>query len=724
MGMLNVTIDGVRVQVEEGVTVLEVAVKAGIYIPTLCHHPDLPPFGACRMCIVEIEKMRGLPTSCTTPATDGMIVHTNTPQIQDLRKDILWLMLTEHPHVCLTCEKKEGCTLEPCELGVSEEQRCCSKWNNCELQKVVDWVGLRDELPVYTPGEKPVKRDDPLIERDMNLCILCGRCARICQDVRGVGAIGFINRGKESLITTSYLASLKEAACKFCGACVEVCPTGALVDKRLKEKEAADEREALLVPCKSECPAGIDVPRYVRLVAQEKYAEATAVVREKVPFPKSLGRVCFHPCEEACRRTDLNEPISICKLKRAAADNDDGSWKERAFMSSPTGKAVAIVGAGPAGLTSAYYLKKLGHHVTVFESLPIPGGMMRVGIPECRLPREVLAEEINVIAQLGIEIKTNSPVESLDELFEQGYQAVFVAVGAHQGSKMRIQGEDTPGVLEGVTFLREVSLGKKVEVGNKVAIIGGGNVAIDAARTALRLGADEVSILYRRTRAEMPAWPEEVEGAEEEGIKIEFLTAPQSIAPSPDGQVNLTCIRMKLGEPDSSGRRRPVPISGSEFTTSYSAVIAAIGQLSDVPSGFKLSLTRKNTCEVDPENLATSRPGVFAGGDVVRGPSSVIEAIADGRRAASAIDKYLGGKGVIDETLVDTPQPDPYLGREEGFADQPRVSMPCLSAEARKKNFQEVELGLDKNQAQKEAHRCLQCDLRLSISSPLLPPGQ
>ena len=722
MGMINVTIDGVQVQVEEGVTALEAAVKAGIYIPTLCHHPDLPPFGACRMCIVEIENMRGLPTSCTTPATEGMIVHTNTHRVQDLRKDILWLMLTEHPHVCLTCKKKEGCTVKSCELGISEEQRCCSKWNNCELQKVVDWVGLKDELPVYVLGDKPVKNDDPLIERDTNLCILCGRCARICQDVRGVGAIGFINRGRNTLIATAYLASLKEAACKFCGACVEVCPTGALVDKRLKEKESADEREALLVPCKGECPAGIDVPRYVRLVGHEKYAEATAVIREKVPFPKSLGRVCFHPCEEGCRRTDLNEPISICKLKRIAADYDDGTWKNSAFMLSPTGKRVAVIGAGPSGLTAAYYLKKLGHEVTVFESLPVPGGMMRVGIPEYRLPRKILAEEIEVISQLGVEIKTSSPVESLDDLLNQGYQAVFVAVGAHQGSKMGITGEDTPGVLEGIAFLREVSLGKKIDVGNKVAVIGGGNVAIDAARTALRLGADEVSILYRRTRAEMPAWSEEIEGAEEEGVKIEILTAPQSIAPSPDGQVNLTCIRMKLGEPDSSGRRRPMPISGSEFTTSYSAVIAAIGQVSDVPAGFGLSLTRRNTCEVDPDSLVTSRSGIFAGGDVARGPASVIEAIADGRRGASAIDKYLGGKGVIEESLVQTPIPDPYLGREEGFADRPREVMPCLSPEDRKRNFKEVELGLSKEQAQREAQRCLQCDLRLLISSPLLPP--
>ena len=722
MGLINVTIDGVQVQIEEGATVLETAVKAGKYIPTLCHHPDLPPFGACRMCIVEIEKMRGFPTACTTPATEGMVVQTNTPQVQDLRQDILWLILSEHPHVCLFCDKKEGCTIETCELDVPKEQRCCSRWNECELRKVVDWVGIRDELPVYTPGKKPIQKDDPLIERDTNLCILCGRCARFCQEVRGVGAIGFINRGREALVTTPYLASLKEAACKFCGACIEICPTGALVDKRLKEKEAAADEEALLVPCKGECPAGIDVPRYIRLVAQGKYPEAAAVIREKVSFPRSLGRVCFHPCEEACRRTDLNEPISICKLKRIAADHDDGTWKDNVRMASPTKKRVGVIGAGPSGLTAAYYLKKLGHDVTVFESLPVPGGMMRVGIPAYRLPREVLADEIDVIARLGIEIRTNTKVESLEGLFKEGYNAIFVGVGAHKGSKMRIEGEDTPGVIEGITFLRDVSLGEEVDLGNKVAVIGGGNVAIDAARTALRLGADEVTILYRRTRAEMPAWAEEIEGALEEGVQIEFLTAPKVIALSQGDQVNLTSVRMELGEPDASGRRRPVPLEGSEFTTEYSAVIAAIGQAPDVPSGFGLSLTRRNACEVDPDSMTTSVSGVFAGGDVARGPSSVIEAIADGRRAAIAIDRYLGGQGLIDETLVETPMPDPYLGRKEGFADQPRVSMPCLSAKTRKKDFQEVELGLSKDEAQKEAQRCLQCDLRLYITPALLPP--
>lgn len=698
MGTINLTVDGVQIEVDQGTTVLEAADKAGIYIPTLCHHPDLPPFGACRMCIVEIEKMRGFPTSCTTPATEGMAVSTNTSQLQELRQDILWLMLSEYP------------------------KRDDSEWTDCELKKVLDWVGLKDELPPYVSTGKPVRKDDPLIERDANLCILCGRCARICQEVRGVGAIGFINRGKETLITTPDLASLKEAECKFCGACVEVCPSDALIDKRLKGDETAEELEDAIVPCTGACPAGIDVPRYIRFAAEGKYPEATAVIREKIPFPGSLGRVCFHPCEEGCRRTDLNEPISIRNLKRIAADHDDGSWKKNVTTFPPTGKKVAIIGAGPAGLTAGYYLKKSGHEVTIFESLPVAGGMMRVGIPEYRLPREIMAGEIEVITQQGVEIKTNSRIESLDEIFNQGFHAVFVAVGAHQGSKMGISGEDTPGVLEGITFLREANLGKKVEVGDKVAVIGGGNVAIDAARTALRLGAKEVSILYRRTRAEMPASSEEIEAALEENIKIDFLTAPKAAANSPDGKVDLTCDRMELGEPDASGRRRPIPIEGSEFVTNYSSVIAAIGQMPEVPAGFNVSLTRKNTCEVDPDSLVTSREGVFAGGDVSRGPASAIEAIADGRQAASAIDKYLGGEGVIDETLVLPSSPDPYLGREEGFADLPRVAMPCISAASRITSNEEVELGFSKEQAVKEAHRCLNCDLRLNISSPLVPP--
>lgn len=460
-------------------------------------------------------------------------------------------------------------------------------------------------------------------------------------------------------------------------------------------------------PCSHICPANIDVPRYIRFIAQGKPAEAVAVIREKIPFPAVCGLVCFHPCEAKCRRAQLEEAIAIRMLKGYAAQHDTGLWKEKLNVATATGKRVAIVGSGPAGLTAAYYLAKLGHSVTIFEALPEAGGMMRVGIPDYRLPKDVLKAEIKEIEDIGVEIRTNTPVESLDELFEQGYNAIFLAVGAHQGIKMGVKGEDSPGVRDCVGFLRDVSLGKKVKVGGRVAVIGGGNAALDSARTALRLGAKEVTIVYRRTAAEMPASPEEVKEALAEGIHIDYLVAPSRII-SRDGKVDLENIRMKLGEIDASGRRQPEPIEGSEFTTSYDTIIAAIGQRPEIPGQFNLPLGRGNTIEVNPDTLATSRDGVFAGGDVVSGPASVIEAIAAGRQVAISIDKYLGGKGEIEETLA---PPEGELAPLEEAKEQWRLPMPTVPVEQRLSNFAQVELNYDDKMAIEEAKRCLRCDL-------------
>ena len=345
---------------------------------------------------------------------------------------------------------------------------------------------------------------------------------------------------------------------------------------------------------------------------------------------------------------------------------------------------------------------------------------MRVGIPDYRLPKDILDAEIGEIEKAGVEIKVNAKIESIDSLFEQGYDAVFVGLGAHRGTKMGVEGEDTPGVMDGVSFLRGVSLGNKVNLGNKVAVIGGGNAAIDSARTAPRLGAKEVTIVYRRTRAEMPASPEEIEGALEEGIDIIFLAAPLKISKE-GGRVRLTCNRMELGEPDASGRRRPVPIKGSEFSTDFDSIIAAIGQATDIPDQFDLKISRGNI-QAAPNTLATSRPGVYAGGDVVTGPASVIEAIAAGRKAASSIDQYLGGDGVIDEVLCQAREYSACFGKDLDFADWTRVEMPCLPAEKVVSNFTEVELGFAESAAIKEGKRCLQCAYRRQIlPAPLAP---
>ena len=460
-------------------------------------------------------------------------------------------------------------------------------------------------------------------------------------------------------------------------------------------------------PCSHTCPAGIDVPRYIRLIADGKPAEAVAVIREKIPFPSVCGYVCIHPCEAKCRRALLDDAIAIRVLKRFAAEHDTGLWKQNSRVAPPTGKSVAIVGSGPAGLTAAYYLAKLGHSVTVFEALPEPGGMMRVAIPDYRLPKDILKAEIEEIEGVGVDIKINTRVDSPDELFKQGYNAVFLATGAHQGLKVGVKGEDSPRVMECVSFLRDISLGKEVKLGNRVAVIGGGNAAIDSARTAFRLGAKEVTIVYRRTRAEMPASAEEIDEAIAEGVKIHFLAAPSRII-SRNGGLELECLRMGLGAVDASGRRRPEPIEGSEFSMSFDNIIAAIGQRPEVPGRFDLSLGQGNTIQVDPDTLAASREGIFAGGDAVSGPASVIEAIADGRQAAISIDKYLGGSGDIDETLV---PPEEAMAPPGEAAEGGRIDVPTLPVAERLKDFSQVELGLSDEMAVKESERCLKCDL-------------
>jgi NADPH-dependent glutamate synthase beta subunit-like oxidoreductase/NAD-dependent dihydropyrimidine dehydrogenase PreA subunit len=724
MEKIKLTINGQEVEVEKGTTVLKAAQAAGIYIPTLCYHPDLPPYGGCRLCIVEIKDMRGLPTSCTTPAANGMVVQTDTEQLQQLRRTFLQLIMSEHPSACFTCDRREKCGPDDvCLRNVEVSERCvlCPNNGQCDLQKVTEYIGLGEMTVPYQNRNLPVDDKSPLIERDNNLCILCGRCVQMCES-RGIGAISFVNRGFDTVVGTPYGRLLQESNCRFCGACVEVCPTGALMDKSAKYQPDCD-REAVAVPCKNTCPAGINVPLYVYLAGEGKYQDSLAIIREKVPFPGVLGRVCIHPCEQACRREALNEAISIKFLKRFVADRDNGAWKKFSRKLPSTGKKVAIVGAGPGGLTAGYYLAKAGHGVTVFEQFSKAGGMMRVGIPDYRLPPEVLDAEIDEIKSAGVDIKLNMKIDSIDWLFDQGYDAVFLALGAHTGMKSGIEGEDTPGFYDGASFLRDANLGVKINVGEKVAVSGGGNVAIDSARVALRLGAKKVTILYRRTRAEMPASPEEVEAALEEGIDIQFLTTPQKITQK-DGKLNLTCIRMELGEPDASGRRRPVPVKGSEFDTEYDVIIGAIGQSTEIPVGFNIKTGRGNTITVD-EAMATSRSGVWAGGDAVSGPDSVIRAIAAGRKAAVSIDKYLGGEGVIEEELTRERE----IGRCAGltpydFASQPRVKMPCLPPGKVIHNFTEVETGLTEEGALAEGNRCFQCGFRLQIQRAPLPPAE
>ena len=388
------------------------------------------------------------------------------------------------------------------------------------------------------------------------------------------------------------------------------------------------------------------------LIAQGKHTEALEVITRTLPLPGVLGRICPHPCEDVCRRKDVDEPISICTLKRFTADQVDIHDLPLTEV-TPRNEKVAIIGAGPAGLTAAYFLAQDGFKVTIFEALPVAGGMLRVGIPDYRLPPDVLDKEIEWITRLGVEIKFNTALGrdiTIDSLMDAGYKSVYLAVGCHANMKLNIPKEDTEGVIPGVEFLRDAALGNIKEVKGNVAIVGGGDVAIDAARSALRLGADKVSIIYRRTRTEMPAREEEIEDSLEEGIEIQFLMAPVEVMEKDGKAVGLKCIKMKLGTPDKSGRRRPVPVEGSEFVVDTDVIIPAIGQRTDttfLKGSTGVDLDRWNNIDVDPVTFETSRNGVFAGGDAQTGPWIAIGAVAAGREAAISISRYIDGSDLI-----------------------------------------------------------------------------
>jgi len=464
-------------------------------------------------------------------------------------------------------------------------------------------------------------------------------------------------------------------------------------------------------PCRAACPAGVNVQAYVALISKGKFKEAYEVVRRYIPFPSVCGRVCFSPCEESCTRNKIDEAVAIRVLKRFVSDYAFEALKNEEVKPAPRiyEERVAVIGSGPAGLTAAYELVKMGYPVTVFEREVKPGGMLRQCIPPYRLPRDVLDREIRYIENLGVEIRCGVEIGRqmpFRELFDQGYKAVFVATGACKCARLGVEGEELEGVLHALEFLKKVNSGEKVNVGNSVVVVGGGNVAVDAARAALRLGPERVTIVYRRSRNEMPAHPHEVEEAEKEGVKLLFLAAPKRIL-GRDGRVSgLECVKMRLGEPDESGRRRPLPIEGSEFTVPVDTVIVAIGEKPDVAFLPEVKVTRRGAIAVDPVTLETSLPGIFAGGDSVRGPSSVIEAIADGKRAAASIHRYLRGKGKIEpEKIVETT----WVSEERLPEKKPKQVVRLLPMERRLKTFDEVELGYSEDEAIAEAHRCLLC---------------
>ena len=492
--------------------------------------------------------------------------------------------------------------------------------------------------------------------------------------------------------------------------------TNGAYDYRTSRTAKLSLDHSLVPPCQAACPLHMEIREYVDLVAQGRIMEALQVIRDGNPFPSICAYICTHPCEEACRRNQVDKPIAIRALKRFAVEFG-GDRKIYAEADTTHSDKVAIVGSGPAGMACAYYLRRLGYPVTIFEAHSEVGGMLRVGIPQYRLPREILNTEVQRLTQMGVEIRTNTRVVSLDLLSDMGYKAIFITIGAHQSLRMGIEGEEEPAVIDGATFLREVNLGLNPSLGRKVVVIGGGNVAIDAARTALRLGAQKVTILYRRSRSEMPADLTEIEQALEEGVDILFLVAPVKLKRR-NSKLSVTCIKMELGEPDTTGRRQPIPIKGSEFNRQVDVVITAIGQAPQTPSDFHLRIGRGSTIQVDPVTLTTNRAGVFAGGDAVTGPATVTGALASGKLAASRIDDYLQHRypqvdkeargGLVGDLLPKTVEMIRKIGRLEP---------PILSPEARTVDFKPVELVYDWSTAVSEARRCLRCGMGAEIIS-------
>jgi len=438
----------------------------------------------------------------------------------------------------------------------------------------------------------------------------------------------------------------------------------------------------------------------VRLIGEGKFPEAVAVIREKIPFPSVCGYVCLHPCEVECQRNQLDEHILIRALKRFAAEHDTGLWKQNLKAAPPTGKRVAVVGSGPAGLAAAYYLARLGHSVTVFEAMPEPGGKMLSSIPGYELPKEILKAEIKEIENLGVDIRTNTKVDSVESLFEQGYQAVLLAVGINQGVKLPIPGADLDGVLAGTSFLEDVSQGKEVKLGKRVVVLGGGGVAFDCARTALRLGASDVHMFGQEHQGDREAEPWEIDQALEEGVVIHpWLTFVRVV--SDEGHIKgVESLKIRSFGFDSQGRVQYDTIAGTEHIMPADTVIAALG--------------RGNTIQVTPDALA-AREGIFAGGDAVNEARSVIESIAAARWTAIAIDKYLGGSGDIQETLAPPVQEEAVTLLREAKGGWPPKVPSVLRYEQQKGSVVEVELSLKEKEAIKEAKRCLRCDLAYMV---------
>jgi NADPH-dependent glutamate synthase beta subunit-like oxidoreductase/NAD-dependent dihydropyrimidine dehydrogenase PreA subunit len=684
MEKVSITIDGYSLEVDSSKSILNAALEADLYIPHLCHHPDLTDVGECRLCVVEIEGCGEIRTSCKTQVEDGMVIHTKTEKLNAMRRLSMELMLANHVDDCTTCPR----------------------YLKCELQSLIQYLEVSTSRLRRTLNSVPVNTANPLFVRDLNRCVSCGRCVRACKELRRVDVLDYqMTEDDRVMVDVKNHHSMKEEHCRFCGACVEVCPTGALQDKEGVFKPNLN-RDLELVPCKAECPAHTDVPRYIRAIKEGRYQDAIAIIREKAPFPHSLGYVCMAFCESVCRRKEINQSLSIRELKKFAANKDEGLWREHVKFKPKTGKRVAVVGSGPAGLTAAYYLTKLGHEVTVFERLPVAGGMLTTGIPNYRLPREAVEAEIAEIKRAGVTILTNTPIESLKDLKAKGFDKILLAVGAGKGNRLPIDGANYDNVYENIDFLKGVSLGTFEKIGDRVVVLGGGNVAFDCARTAIRLGAKEVAIACLETREAMTASEDEILEGLKEGVKLLHARTFLGIEGLNNKGTGVRCQEVSSFTFDEGGKLQLILKPDSEHVMKADTIIFATGQRPEVPQEWDIPVKRGNLIETENEIKVIGRNDLFAAGDAVYGTHSVIQAIAAGRKAASVISQELNGDGDIEDKLTNDEIPSQYLGKEEGFlkANRNQCREGCY----------------DDSLACGEAGRCLQCDLRTTITRPKL----
>lgn len=681
---VTLKIDGFEVKAAAGKSILEAAQAYGIYIPHLCHHPILKPQGGCKMCSVEIEGRAGTVTACNTAVEEGMEVRTKTERTTHVRNVSLELMLASHPADCTSC----------------------AVYLNCELQNLMQYLGVaHSRLRRITKNNTglAVGGANPLIKREPDRCILCGRCVRACADLRGVGALEYRSRDGEAYVGVKDGVTLLESDCRFCGACVEVCPTGAIQDMPGIFPTGV-KRELAMVPCKSACPAHTDIPLYLRYTREGKYPEAVAILREKLTFPHSLGVVCTRKCEAGCKRGHLDEALSIRNVKRFAVEHDgEGAWRSRVTVRPASGKRVAVVGAGPCGLTAAWHLQRLGHEVTVYEQREKPGGMLTYGIPTYRLDRGIVDGEIGTLSEMGFVIKTGERVTSAAKLATE-YDGVVVAVGAQAGSPSFLDVNDCANAIPGVAFARMATEDALPDMGAFVTVLGGGSVAFDCARGAKKAGAAQVRLICLEKRENMLADDEEIEEALAEGIEIysgmNCVACEKGAAKDGTGSFvkSVTAVVVNsfaFGPQGLSMDTEP----GSERVFPTDTLVYATGQRIDLDETFGLELGRANSVKTD-EKLAASVPGVFAAGDAVTGTKSVVEAVAMGMEAAKNVDLWLGGDGtgVFDEVYLERGANDAVLG--DGCGKRPAARSEDIC---------------DCDAAKAETERCLSCHLRLDI---------